>query len=89
MDHYLAHPEMLALLNNENLHKGKYVSKSKTMKELSSPALDLMGRICHARHRAGRIPEGVSPLTSICDPGAQLFLCVEPLHAVRLFSAWT
>ncbi len=37
MNHYLTHPEMLALLNNENLHKGKYVSKSKAMKEHSSP----------------------------------------------------
>ena len=48
MNHYLTHPEMLALLNNENLHKGKYVSKSKAMKELSSPALDLMERIIAA-----------------------------------------
>lgn len=62
MDHYLAHPEMLALLNNENLHKGRYVSKSKTMKELSSPALDLMGRICRRGIEQGVFRKGVSPL---------------------------
>jgi TetR/AcrR family transcriptional regulator, upper aerobic nicotinate degradation pathway regulator len=62
MDHYLAHPEMLALLNNENLHKGRYVSKSKTMKELSSPALDLMGRICQRGIEQGVFRKGVSPL---------------------------
>lgn len=62
MDHYLAHPEMLALLNNENLHKGKYVSKSKTMKELSSPALDLMGRICRRGIEQGVFRKGLSPL---------------------------
>jgi TetR/AcrR family transcriptional regulator, upper aerobic nicotinate degradation pathway regulator len=62
MDHYLAHPEMLALLNNENLHKGRYVSKSKTMKELSSPALDLMGRICRRGIEQGVFRKGISPL---------------------------
>jgi AcrR family transcriptional regulator len=62
MDHYLAHPEMLALLNNENLHKGRYVSKSKTMKELSSPALDLMGRIYRRGVEQGVFRRGISPL---------------------------
>ena len=62
MDHYLTHPEMLTLLNNENLHKGKYVSKSKTMKELSSPALDLMGRIYRRGVEDGVFRSGISPL---------------------------
>src|SRR5882672_5962060 len=62
MDHYLAHPEMLALLNNENLHKGRYVSKSKTMKDLSSPALDLMGRIYRRGVEQGVFRRGISPL---------------------------
>jgi TetR/AcrR family transcriptional regulator, upper aerobic nicotinate degradation pathway regulator len=62
MNHYLAHPEMITLLNNENLHKGRYVSKSKTMKELSSPALDLMGRICQRGIEQGVFRKGVSPL---------------------------
>jgi AcrR family transcriptional regulator len=62
MDHYLAHPEMLAVLNNENLHKGRYVSKSKTMKELSSPALDLMGRIYRRGVEQGVFRSGISPL---------------------------
>ncbi len=62
MNHYLTHPEMLALLNNENLHKGKYVSKSKAMKELSSPALDLMGRIYRRGVEDGVFRGGISPL---------------------------
>ena len=62
MDHYLTHPEMLALLNNENLHKGKYVSKSKAMKELSSPALDLMERIYRRGIEQGVFRKGISPL---------------------------
>ena len=62
MDHYLAHPEMLTLLNNENLHKGKYVSKSKAMKELSSPALDLMEQVYRAGVKQGVFRKGILPL---------------------------
>jgi hypothetical protein len=62
MNHYLTHPEMLALLNNENLHKGKYVSKSKAMKELSSPALDLMERIYRRGVEDGVFRRGIAPL---------------------------
>ena len=60
----MAHPEMLTLLNNENLHKGKYVSKSKTMKELSSPALDLIDPdLSTAAFRTRSIPlAGLLPL---------------------------
>jgi AcrR family transcriptional regulator len=62
MNHYLAHPEMLTLLNNENLHKGKYVSKSKAMKELSSPALDLMEQVYRAGVKQGVFRRGIAPL---------------------------
>jgi TetR/AcrR family transcriptional regulator, upper aerobic nicotinate degradation pathway regulator len=62
MNHYLAHPEMLTLLNNENLHKGKYVSKSKAMKEFSSPALDLMERIYRRGVEDGVFRSGIPPL---------------------------
>jgi hypothetical protein len=62
MNHYLTHPEMLTLLNNENLHKGKYVSKSQTLKQLSSPALDLMERIYRRGVELGVFRRGIPPL---------------------------
>lgn len=62
MNHYLTHPEMLTLLNNENLHKGKYVSKSKAMKELSSPALDLMEQVYRSGVKQGVFRRGILPL---------------------------
>jgi AcrR family transcriptional regulator len=62
MNHYLTHPEMVALLNNENLHKGKYVSRSHAMKELSSPALDLMERVYRRGVEQGAFRRGVRPL---------------------------
>jgi AcrR family transcriptional regulator len=41
-NHYLAHPEMLTLLGNENLHQGRHLSRSKRMKELSFPLLAIL-----------------------------------------------
>jgi AcrR family transcriptional regulator len=44
-NHYLAHPEMLTLLNNENLHQGKHLSRSKGVRELSFPLLSILSEV--------------------------------------------
>jgi AcrR family transcriptional regulator len=44
-NHYLAHPEMLTLLNNENLHQGKHLSRSKGIRELSFPLLSILSDV--------------------------------------------
>jgi AcrR family transcriptional regulator len=44
-NHYLAHPEMLTLLGNENLHQGKHLSRSKGVKELSFPLLAILSEV--------------------------------------------
>ena len=62
LDYYLAHPEMLTILNNENLHKGRYVTKSRNLKELSSPALDLILRIYRRGVENGTFREDVDPV---------------------------
>jgi TetR/AcrR family transcriptional regulator, upper aerobic nicotinate degradation pathway regulator len=62
LDHYLTHPEMLTILNNENLHRGRYVSKSKDMKRFSSPALELMSKIYGRGVEEGVFRKGLDPL---------------------------
>jgi AcrR family transcriptional regulator len=44
-DHYLAHPEMLTLLSNENLHQGKHLKRSKRVKELSFPLMSILSDV--------------------------------------------
>ena len=44
-NHYRTHPEMLTLLNNENLHQGKHVARSKHVKELSFPLLAILTEV--------------------------------------------
>jgi TetR/AcrR family transcriptional regulator, upper aerobic nicotinate degradation pathway regulator len=44
-NHYLSHPEMLTLLNNENLQQGRHVSRSKRVKELSFPFVSILSEL--------------------------------------------
>lgn len=43
--YYQQHPEFITLLNSENLHRGKHISKSLRAREYSSPAISLLDRI--------------------------------------------
>jgi AcrR family transcriptional regulator len=44
-NYYQKHPEFITLLNNENLHRGEYVSQSRDTKELSSPAISVVEQV--------------------------------------------
>ncbi len=43
--YYLEHPEFVALLSNENLQRGRHVTKSVKVKQLSRPVLGILGTI--------------------------------------------
>jgi AcrR family transcriptional regulator len=44
-NHYRAHPEMLAILSNENLHQGKHVARSQHVKQLSFPLMSILSDV--------------------------------------------
>jgi hypothetical protein len=81
LDHYLTHPEMLTILNNENLHRGRYVSKSKEMKRFSSPALDLMSKIYGRGVEEGVFRSGLDPL--------QIYLSILALNYFYVSNRYT
>jgi len=43
--YYQKNPEFITLLNTENLHRGKHISKSLRAREYSSPAVDVLGQV--------------------------------------------
>jgi TetR/AcrR family transcriptional regulator, upper aerobic nicotinate degradation pathway regulator len=51
--YYLAHPEFVALLSNENLQRGRHITKSVKVKLLSRPVLDILGTILAEGERQG------------------------------------
>ncbi len=44
-NYYLAHPEFVALLSNENLQRGRLITRSVKVKQLSRPVLDILQTI--------------------------------------------
>jgi TetR/AcrR family transcriptional regulator, upper aerobic nicotinate degradation pathway regulator len=43
--YYQKNPEFITLLNTENLHRGKHISKSRTAREYSSPAVSVLAHV--------------------------------------------
>jgi hypothetical protein len=46
--YYQKHPEFITLLNTENLHRGKFITKSARVREYSSPVLAITDRVLRA-----------------------------------------
>jgi AcrR family transcriptional regulator len=61
-DYYRDHPELLRLINNENLHEARYMQKSTRIREMISPIVATLGGILERGQRAGLFRTNVDPL---------------------------
>ena len=60
MGYYRKNPEFITLLNTENLHKGKHISKSMRAREYSSPAIEVIRRVLESGQAQGMFRKDVS-----------------------------
>jgi TetR/AcrR family transcriptional regulator, upper aerobic nicotinate degradation pathway regulator len=51
--YYQAHPEFITLLNSENLHQGRHISRTRRAGEYSSPALTILQQVLDSGARQG------------------------------------
>lgn len=58
--YYRKNPEFITLLNTENLHKGKHISKSMRAREYSSPAIEVIRRVLESGEAQGLFRKDVS-----------------------------
>lgn len=58
--YYRKHPEFVTLLNTENLHKGKHISKSMRAREYSSPAIEVIRRVLESGQAQGVFRKDIS-----------------------------
>lgn len=56
------HPEFVALLNQENVHRAAYLKRSEQVRELYSPLAAVVGRVLARGAEAGLFRGGVDPL---------------------------
>jgi AcrR family transcriptional regulator len=55
--YYYRNPEFITLLNSENLHRGRHISKSRRAGEYSSPAISLLDDVLRSGARSGAFRE--------------------------------
>jgi AcrR family transcriptional regulator len=60
--YYLAHPELLRLLNTENLHRGEHLKGSKRVKRLSFPLLSVLEGLLARGAAEGRFRKDADPV---------------------------
>lgn len=70
--YYLDNPEFLALLNEENAHRARYLRRSRKVKDLHSPFVALIADILRRGEASGELRKGIDPvqlyisLASLC-----------------------
>jgi AcrR family transcriptional regulator len=58
-NYFIAHPEFLSLLANENMHRAKYLRQSERIRPLHSPLIDTMSLLLRRGEKAGLFRRGV------------------------------
>jgi AcrR family transcriptional regulator len=60
--YYLEHPEFLTLLNSENLHKGRYLRRSRRVREMHSPLVGTLRGVLRRGESEGIFRRGIDPV---------------------------
>lgn len=80
-DYSREHPELISLLNNENLHRARHLRKSKKVRELHSPFVQLIGDILDRGVAKGVFRPGLDPV--------DLYVTIAAVGYFYLSNNWT
>lgn len=79
--YYIAHPEFLTLLNSENLHRGRHLKRSRSIRLMNTPIIAILGELLRRGEAAGRFRPGVDPL--------ELYISIAGICAFYLSNNYT
>ncbi len=80
-DYSRQHPELISLINNENLHRARYLRKSRKVRELHSPFVELIDGILRRGVAAGAFRPGLDPV--------ELYITIAAVGYFYLSNNWT
>src|SRR5262245_44069805 len=80
-DYSRAHPEMISLINNENLHRARHLRRSKKVRELHSPFVAMIGDILKRGVAKGVFRPGLDPV--------DLYITIAAVGYFYLSNNWT
>ena len=72
-DYCRQHPELISLINNENLHRARHLRRSKKVRELHSPFVRLIGDILERGVAQGVFRPGLDPVSLYVSIAAMSF----------------
>ncbi len=80
-DYSRQHPELISLINNENLHRARHLRKSRKVRELHSPFVALIDDILRRGVAAGVFRPGLDPV--------ELYITIAAVGYFYLSNNWT
>lgn len=82
MDYVHRHPEFIALLIGENLHRARYLRQSRKVREMHSSLLEVIADLLTRGHRAGVFRSGVDPAELYITIAALGFFYFSNVHTL-------
>ena len=61
-DHYLRHPEFLALLNSENMLRAGHLKRSRRIRQMGSPLIELLADVLARGEASGVLRSAIDPM---------------------------
>jgi TetR/AcrR family transcriptional regulator len=80
-DYTRAHPEMISLINNENLHRARHLRRSTKVRDLHSPFVQMIDTILKRGVSSGVFRAGLNPI--------ELYITIAALSYFYLSNNWT
>jgi len=80
-DYLRAHPEVINMIAGENLHRGRHLKKSKKVRQLHSPLVQLLENILKRGAAKGVFRRGIDPV--------DLYISIAALGFFYLGNRWT
>jgi AcrR family transcriptional regulator len=62
VDYQLANPDFIRLVINENIHRGEFLARSKTIQKLNVPAIDAVRDVYERGLKEGVFRRGIDPI---------------------------
>jgi AcrR family transcriptional regulator len=82
---YQKNPEFITLLNDENLHRGKHISKSLRAREYSSPAIQILEQVLASGARKKVFRNGLSARDVYLMIAAMNYFYLSNRHTLSAF----
>ncbi|VVE09022.1 TetR family transcriptional regulator [Pandoraea morbifera] len=83
-DYYAEHPELIQLINNENLHEARSMRLSTEIRQQISPIVELLAQTLKRGEASGEIREGIDPVDLYVTISAMGYYVMSNRHTLSI-----